>query len=107
MAERPTPESVMRILETHQPTLFYGVPTLYGAILADPELGPDQGSRRLRLCVSAGEALPEHIGHEWERRFGVPILDGLGSTEMLHIFLSNRPGDVRYGATGKPVPATR
>ena len=61
----------------------------------------------LRRCISAGEALPEEIGERWRARFGVDILDGIGSTEMLHIFLSNRPGDVRYGTTGKPVPGLR
>ena len=59
---------------------------------------------KLRCCVSAGEALPPDIGRRWRERYGVDILDGLGSTEMLHIFLSNRPGDVKYGTSGKPVP---
>ena len=104
MAERPTPQSVMRILKTHQPTIFYGVPTLYAAILAQGELDRAAGSDRLRLCVSAGEPLPADIGKRWLARFGVDILDGLGSTEMLHIFLSNRPGAVSYGTTGQPVP---
>ncbi|NIR31199.1 MAG: benzoate-CoA ligase family protein [Gammaproteobacteria bacterium] len=104
LAGRPTPESVMRVLREHQPTIFYGVPTLYGAILADANNNRDSGSQRLRLCVSAGEALPEEVGRRWEERFGAPILDGIGTTEMLHIFLSNRPGDVRYGTTGKAVP---
>ncbi len=104
MAERPTPESVMQRLKQHQPTIFYGVPTLYGAILADERLDRSAGSARLRACVSAGEALPEEIARRWAERFGVDILDGIGSTEMLHIFLSNQPGDVRYGTTGKAVP---
>ena len=103
MAERPTPQSVGRILTTHKPTIFYGVPTLYGAMLASNEL-PTREQVALRHCVSAGEALPEDIGKRWHERFGVDILDGIGSTEMLHIFLSNRPGDVRYGTTGRPVP---
>jgi 4-hydroxybenzoate-CoA ligase len=80
------------------------VPTLYAAILADPACTPDAGSARLRLCVSAGEALPAEVGHSFQRRFGVDILDGVGSTEMLHIYLSNHPDDVRYGTCGKPVP---
>jgi 4-hydroxybenzoate-CoA ligase/benzoate-CoA ligase len=84
MAERPTPESVLRILKSHQPTIFYGVPTLYGAILADPSVGRGDGSTRLRRCVSAGEALPEGVARQWQERFETPILDGLGSTEMLH-----------------------
>ena len=65
---------------------------------------PPRAELALRCCVSAGEALPPDIGRRWKERFGVDILDGIGSTEMLHIFLSNRPGEVRYGTTGKPVP---
>jgi benzoate-CoA ligase len=103
MAERPTPDAVFARLATHQPTIFCGVPTLYAALLASPKL-PARESVRLRLCVSAGEALPEDIGRRWQQHFGVDILDGIGSTEMLHIFISNRPGDVRYGTTGRPVP---
>ncbi len=104
LAERPTPESVLRTLKTHQPTLFYGVPTLYASILASPGATREAGSDRLRLCVSAGEALPAEVGNAWKSRFGVDILDGIGSTEMLHIYISNRPGDIKYGTTGKPVP---
>jgi benzoate-CoA ligase len=103
MAERPTPAAVSRVLREGRPTIFYGVPTLYGALLASAEL-PARGELALRRCVSAGEALPEDIGKRWEARTGVEILDGIGSTEMLHIFLSNRPGAVRYGTTGQPVP---
>ncbi len=102
MAERPTPEAVFRRLKTLQPTIFYGVPTLYAALLANAEL-PARETLRLRLCTSAGEALPADIGQRFTQHFGVEILDGIGSTEMLHIFLSNRAGDVRYGTTGKPV----
>jgi len=79
------------------------VPTLYSALLASREL-PKRDELNLRRCVSAGEALPPEVGRRWFERTGVDILDGLGSTEMLHIFLSNRPGDVRYGTSGKPVP---
>ena len=104
LAERPTPDAVMALLRTHRPTLFYGVPTLYGALLADPANRRETASPALRLAVSAGEALPAEIGRVFEERFGAPILDGLGSTEMLHIFLSNREGDVRYGTSGKAVP---
>ncbi|CAA7611436.1 Benzoate--CoA ligase [Magnetospirillum sp. LM-5] len=104
LADRPTPESVMAILKDHQPTLFFGVPTLYGTILADPSNRRETASLRMRACVSAGEALPEDVGKRWQERFGAEILDGLGSTEMLHIFLSNRHGEVRYGTSGKPVP---
>lgn len=104
LAERPTPESVMQTLKTHQPTLFFGVPTLYAALLASPQATRENGSDRLRLCVSAGEALPAEVGKTWKSRFGVDILDGVGSTEMLHIYVSNRIGDIKYGTTGKPVP---
>ena len=104
LMERPTPQSIMRTLHTHNPTLFAGVPTLFAALLADENNNPDTGSNRLRLCISAGEALPEEVGKSWRRRFGVDILDGVGSTEMLHIFLSNRADDVRYGTSGKLVP---
>jgi benzoate-CoA ligase len=103
MAERPTPQAVFTRLRQHRPTIFYGVPTLYAGLLAHPDL-PQRDELRLRRCTSAGEALPEELGRRWAARFGVDILDGIGSTEMLHIFLSNRPGDVRYGTTGKPVP---
>jgi benzoate-CoA ligase len=103
MAERPTPASVGRVLTQHRPSIFYGVPTLYGAMLASPDL-PRREDVAMRRCVSAGEALPEDIGKRWTEHFGVEILDGIGSTEMLHIFVSNRPGEVRYGTTGKPVP---
>jgi benzoate-CoA ligase len=103
MAERPTPAAVFARLARHQPTIFYGVPTLFAALLASPDL-PARGTLRMRRCTSAGEALPADIGRRWTEHFGVEILDGLGSTEMLHIFLSNRPGEVRYGTSGTPVP---
>ena len=103
MAERPTPAAVFKRLASHRPTIFYGVPTLYAALLASPDF-PPRDALALRCCVSAGEALPAELGRRWRERTGVDILDGLGSTEMLHIFLSNRPGDVRYGTTGRPVP---
>jgi benzoate-CoA ligase len=103
MAERPTPEAVFKRLIEHRPTVFYGVPTLYASLLAHPQL-PAADSLCLRRCTSAGEALPADIGTRWQRHFGLDILDGIGSTEMLHIFLSNRSGAVRYGTTGKPVP---
>jgi len=100
---RPTPAEVFGILKKHQPTIFYGVPTLYAAMLADPAR-PQKSELRLRVCTSAGEALPAEIGKKWTAQYGCDILDGIGSTEMLHIFLSNRPGEVRYGTTGKAVP---
>ena len=100
---RPTSADVFRILKTYQPSIFYGVPTLYAAMLADPAR-PDKSELGLRVCTSAGEALPAEIGKKWTAAYGCDILDGIGSTEMLHIFLSNRPGDVRYGTTGRAVP---
>jgi benzoate-CoA ligase family protein len=103
LPDRPTPDTVAAILKRHQVTCFFAVPTFYAAFLASPS-APQRTEVKLRCCVSAGEALPVEIGRRWRERYGVDILDGLGSTEMLHIFISNRPGDVKYGTTGKPVP---
>jgi len=103
MAERPTPDAVFKRLTERKPTIFYGVPTLYAALLANPNF-PKKDQLALRVCTSAGEALPPEIGRRWTERTGTELLDGIGSTEMLHIFLSNRPGDVRPGTTGKAVP---
>ena len=103
MSERPTPDSVFKRLVEKKPTIFYGVPTLYAALLTSPSF-PAREQLALRVCTSAGEALPEQLGRRWTERTGAEILDGIGSTEMLHIFISNRPGDVRLGTTGKPVP---
>jgi len=103
MAERPTPEAVMKILQQHQPTIYCGVPTLYAAMLADPENNREAGSTALRLAISAGEALPPELGNSWENKFKTPLLDGVGSTEMLHIFLSNRPDSNCYGTSGTMV----
>lgn len=102
--DRPTPAAVFGMLEKHQPTIFCGVPTLFGAMLHDADHASHVGSKRLRISTSAGEALPEHIGTAWRARFGSDILDGVGSTEMLHIFLSNAPGDIVYGTSGRAVP---
>ncbi len=103
MAERPTPQACFARMTQHRPTIFCGAPTGYGGMLASPDL-PAKKDVALRLCSSAGEALPQDIGERWTRHFGVEIIDGIGSTEMLHIFLSNVPGQVRYGTTGFPVP---
>jgi benzoate-CoA ligase len=103
LAERPTPAAVSGVLREHQPTIFYGVPTLYNTMLASNDL-PRREELALRRCVSAGEPLPQEIGRRWAARLGVDILDGIGSTEMLHIFLSNWPDCVRYGTTGRPIP---
>ena len=102
MPERPTPGSVAALLRTHGVTVFFAVPTFYAAFLAANPV--ERAALSLRYCVSAGEALSAELGRSWSERFGVDILDGLGSTEMLHTFLSNRLGDLRYGTTGKPVP---
>ncbi|MDX1384304.1 MAG: benzoate-CoA ligase family protein [Thermoanaerobaculia bacterium] len=104
MAERPTPEAVFARLKETAPSVFCGVPTLYAAMLADPGFPDRADLRALRLCVSAGEALPPQIGRSFRDKTGIDILDGIGSTEMLHIFLSNRPDDVRPGTTGTAVP---
>lgn len=101
---RPTPDAVMQILREHQPTIYCGVPTLYASILADKKNNRENASVRLRCCISAGEPLPKETGERWRERFGADILDGVGSTEMLHIFLSNRADNVQYGSSGTPVP---
>jgi benzoate-CoA ligase len=101
--DRPTPDGVAAILRRHPVTVFYAVPTFYAAFLANPN-APKRSELKLRTCVSAGEALPPDVGRRWKEQYGLDILDGIGSTEMLHIFLSNYPGDVRYGTTGRPVP---
>lgn len=102
-SDRPTPAVVARVMRDAKPTIFCGVPTLFASLLADADVSANGLSPALRVSTSAGEGLPKHIGEAWKARFGSDILDGIGSTEMLHIFLSNRPGDVRYGTTGKPV----
>ena len=104
LSGRPTPDSVMAVMQDMKPTIFCGVPTLYAAMLAAlAGKVPDSGGR-LRRCISAGEALPAEVGARWAQLFGVDILDGVGSTELLHIFLSNQPGDVVLGTSGTPVP---
>jgi benzoate-CoA ligase len=107
MAERPTPDATfarwLGSVGGVKPTIFFGAPTGFAGMLAHPAL-PNQGDVALRMASSAGEALPADIGERFKRHFGVDIVDGIGSTEMLHIFLSNKPGDVRYGTTGWPVP---
>jgi 4-hydroxybenzoate-CoA ligase len=101
--DRPTPAVMFSLLRRYEPTIFYGVPTLFAAMLGDRSLAGERGSPRLRICVSAGEALPAAVGLAWKERFGVDILDGVGSTEMLHIYLSNTCDDIKYGASGRPV----
>jgi benzoate-CoA ligase len=101
--QRPSPEVVNRILREHEITVFFGIPTLFASLLQSPDL-PRHQEHRLRLCVSAGEALPESLGRVWKERTGVDIVDGIGSTELLHIFISNTPGRVAYGTSGRPTP---
>jgi benzoate-CoA ligase len=106
MAERPTPAAVFKRWKEQGVTVFFGAPTGYAGMLASAEL-PARAEVKLRLCSSAGEALPREIGERFTKAFGCEIIDGLGSTEMLHIFLSNRPGDVHYGTSGKVVEGYR
>lgn len=101
---RPTPDAVSHIMSTYQPTIYYGVPTLYAAMIHKWETEGAHPQAPLRMCTSAGEALPAEIGRKWKSIWGVDIIDGVGSTEMLHIFLSNRPDDVQYGTSGVAVP---
>ncbi len=113
MAERATPEAAFkrwvgdtapqRAAHGVKPTVFFGAPTGYAGMLASPAL-PPRSAVALRLASSAGEALPAEIGERFTAHYGVEIIDGIGSTEMLHVYLSNRPGDVHYGTTGRPVP---
>ncbi len=102
MAERPTPDACFKRMVERQATVYFGAPTGFAGMLASPSL-PPRAAVALRLCSSAGEALPREIGERFTAHFGCSIIDGIGSTEMLHIYLSNRPGDVRYGTTGRPV----
>jgi len=101
---RPTPDSVFEMLSRHRATLFFGIPTLYASLLATKDADKRYDLSSLRLCVSAGEALPDELYKRWQDRYGVEIIDGIGTTEICHIFISNRPGATRPGATGLPVP---
>lgn len=100
---RPTPDGMVDLIDSQKPTIFCGVPTLYAAMVAHLEK-TGKPDAPLRRCISAGEALPEDIGRKWHQMWEVDILDGVGSTEMLHIFLSNAPDDVVYGTSGRAVP---
>ena len=101
--ERPTPDGVAALLRNFPVTMFFAVPTFYAAFLASAN-APKRDEVKIRRCISAGEALPEEIARRWNERYGVDISDGLGTTEMLHIYLTNRPGATKYGTTGKAVP---
>lgn len=98
--ERPSAEVVARILRDYRPTIFFGVPVIYRMLLDHHRTVSELDTSSLRLCVSAGEALPAQLGEDWQKTFGVRILDGIGSTEMLHMFMSNHEDAVRYGSSG-------
>jgi benzoate-CoA ligase family protein len=101
------PRIATNMLETIQrfkPTILYNAPTGYAAMLAMEDFNKKYDLSSLRLCVSAGESLPAPIWHAWKERTGLDIIDGIGSTENFHIFLSNRPGEIRPGSSGKPFP---
>ena len=104
LPDNPVPERVWQVLETHHPTVFYSVPTHYAAMLHNAEKTNRTSLGSVRLCVSAGEPLPRAIYEKWRSRFGREILDGIGSTELLHIYVSNRPGESKPGCTGRLVP---
>ena len=104
LPDRPVPEKVFQTVDEYQPTVFYSVPTSYAALLHAAEKAGRTSLGRVRMCVSAGELLPKTIYRQWLDRFGVEIFDGIGSTEILHIFISNRPGKVKPGSTGQIVP---
>jgi len=104
LPDRPLPETVFDVVDRYEPTVFYGVPTSYAALLPLAEKTGRTNLGQVRMCVSAGEPLPGHLYDKWLERFGVEILDGIGSTEILHIFISNRPGAARAGSTGQIVP---
>jgi 4-hydroxybenzoate-CoA ligase len=101
--DRPTTQSVCETLRAYQPTLFFAVPTLYAAILADPECKSEHIPERLRVCFSAGEPLPPAVGQAWKEKFGLDIVNGVGSSEMGHLFVTNLPGAVEYGTSGVPI----
>ncbi len=101
---RPIAEDIFKVIERYRPTVFFGVPTLYASMLALPDAEKRFDFSSVRVCVSAGEALPADILRRWQEKFHVDILDGIGSTEILHIFISNRPGEIQPGSTGKLVP---
>lgn len=98
--EKPTADVISRIFSENQPTIFFGVPVVYNLLLDYHRRSGNLDCSSLRLCISAGESLPAQLGEDWEKTFGVEVLDGIGSTEMLHMFMSNHSGKVRYGSSG-------
>jgi benzoate-CoA ligase family protein len=101
---RPLPEDMFKVVQQYRPSIFFGVPTLYAGMLALPDAEKRFDFSSVRICVSAGEALPADILRRWKEKFNVDILDGIGSTEILHIFISNRIGQIKPGSSGKLVP---
>ena len=99
--EKPSPDIISRMFNEHRPTIFFAVPVIYNLLLEHHRAGSKLDCSSLRLCVSAGEALPAQLGEEWEKEFGVQLLDGIGSTEMLHMFMSNYENEVCYGSSGR------
>jgi benzoate-CoA ligase len=102
-AERPSPPRIAHIFEAESPSVFFAVPAVYNALLDFHRAGNRLSVSSLRLCISAGEALPSKVFGDWKSEFGMEILDGIGSTEMLHIFISNRKGEAVAGSSGKVV----
>ena len=103
--EKPTPEVIAQVLTRDRPTIFFGVPVVFNLLLEHHRTVSSLDCSSLRFCVSAGEALPAHLGEEWQKEFGIEVLDGIGSTELLHMFMSNHQHDVRYGSSGKLLSA--
>jgi len=104
--ERSTPERIFQLVDTYRPTLLIQVPTMIQAMVDHPEADQHDLSC-VRLATSAGEALPAELYHRWKQKFGVEVVDGIGSSELYHIYISNRPGDVRPGSVGRPCPGYR
>jgi benzoate-CoA ligase family protein len=102
--ERPRADEIAAVIKEHRPTVFFSVPTFYASLLRESEKGLDLDFSSVRLAVSAGESLPAEIFEQFRQRFGIEILDGIGSSEMLHIFLSSRPSEARAGSCGREVP---
>src|SRR5437763_15746156 len=102
--ERPTPQVISEVFEQHRPTIFFGVPAVFRALLEHAARGGELKTGSLKFCVSAGERLPERIYKEWRELTGLDILDGIGSTEMLQMFISNRRDRIRPGSSGRVVP---
>jgi len=104
LPNKPTPEKVFETIQRYKPTIFFGVPALYNAMLQVKGAEKKYNLKSLRLCISAAETLPPTIFYEWKKKFGLEMLDGIGSTELLHIFISNQPGKVKPGSSGQLVP---